>query len=133
MGNTNTAITAPVQLLREAGVVVTPVAFTEVTIDDTETLTITPTKRGNKLVIIISEVSGTDGTMTIDVAAGDYWAALAMTQVSVAQGTSVAIMLQAAAHKGKTTDTIVITITPASGKKIWTDHDATYQVFQIAE
>jgi len=130
MGSTNTDVTN-VDLTRETGVDVTATAFTETTADDTETLTITPTRRGTQLVVIINEVSGDAGTMTVDCAAGDYWAGQAMTQVEIAQGKSKAFVFEPAKHKDKDDDSIVLTITPASGKKVWTDHDATWQCFQL--
>ena len=75
-----------IDLIRDSGVVCTAVAFVADTDNLAETLTFIPTQPCNHLVLIINEVSS-GGAMTVDVAAGNYWAALAMTQVSVASGT----------------------------------------------
>ena len=130
MAGTSSAVT-PTALTREAGTVITAVAFTETSANETETLVITPSLAGSRLILIINEVSGDSGTMTVDCAAGDYWAGEALSTVSVAQATDVVLCFEPAMHQDKDDDTITVVITPASGKKVWTDHDATYQCFEL--
>ncbi len=131
----NTDVTN-IDLTRDSGVLCTNVAFTNTTADALETLTFIPTKNGKKLILIINEVSGNAGSLSVTVSAGNYWAAKAMGAVAVAQGTSKAFCFTPARYMTSTgvdatESKIVVTITPATGKKVWTDHDATYQHFQI--
>jgi len=132
MANVDKTVTN-VDLVREEGVVVTPTAFTsDVAANDTETLIITPTVPANRMIVIINEVSGA-GPLTVNIAAGGYWAALAMTEVEVAASTSVAIMFQAAAHQDIDDDTIEIVVAPATGEKLVTNSAATWQCFQVPD
>jgi len=135
MPTINTAV-VNINLVRDSGTLCTKVNFTNTGANELETLTFIPTKNGNKLVVIITEGSGTDGSLSITVAAGNYWAAQAMGAVAVAQGTSKAFCFTPARYMtttgvDATESKIVVTITPASGKKVWTDHDAFYQHFQL--
>jgi hypothetical protein len=129
MATTSSDVTPDV-LTRESGVDITATAFTETTADDTETLVIKPSKAGSRLILIINEVSGDSGTMKVNCAAGDYWAGQAMTEVEIAQGKSKAFCFEPAKHLDDD-DEITVVITPATGKKVWTDHDATYQCFEL--
>ena len=131
MANVDKTVTN-VDLTRETGVAVTATAFTsDTSADDTETLIITPTRRGTQLVVIINNVASDQGSLAVDCAAGDYWAGVAMTQVAVAQGTSKALVFEPAKHKDKDDDTIEVVVAPASGKKLVTNHAATWQCFQL--
>lgn len=120
-----------VDLIREEGVAVTATPLTsDNAANDTETLIITPTQPGYRMVLIINNVSA-GGTLTVECAAGDYWFGKAMGTVSVLQETSVAIVFQAAAHKDKDTDAIPFVIHPVTGGKLVTTHAATWQCFQL--
>jgi len=124
-----------IDLIRDSGVVCTAVAFVADTDNLAETLTFIPTQPCNHLVLIINEVSS-GGAMTVDVAAGNYWAALAMTQVSVASGTSKAFVFTSARYQtttgvDATESKIVVTVTPFTDQKLDTDHAATYMHFQL--
>jgi len=120
-----------VDLIREEGVVCTVTAFTsDNAANDTETLIITPTRRGTQLVVIINEVSGA-GPLGVNVAAGDYWAGVAMTAGTVASSTSVAFVFEPAKHKDKDDDKIKIVVSPHTGEKLVTDSAATWQCFQL--
>lgn len=128
-------------LVAETGTLVTPVAFTsDTSVNDTETLVITPRGPCHKMVVIISENNASSGgTMTVRCAAGSYWAGKAMDVVDVAVSTSKAFVFESAKHYGNvglgTVDAdeakIQISVTPASGKKLVTNHGATWQVFQL--
>ena len=130
MANVDKTVTN-IKLVRETGVVVTPVAFTSDTgANDTETLIITPTGNGNDIIVIITEVSGA-GPLGVNIAAGDYWAGKAMAAGSVAASTSEAFIFQAAAHKDKDDNTIKIVVSPHTGEKLVTNSAATWQCFQM--
>ena len=88
-----------------------------------EVFTVTLTKAcKDALLIIYNEIGGsTHGTITYSIAAGDNaFAAPAALTGSVAQGTIRAIKIDSAYISA--TGTIVITFTPASGKRLLTDH-----------
>ncbi|MCJ7790524.1 MAG: hypothetical protein MUP69_10205 [Candidatus Atribacteria bacterium] len=124
-----------VDLELDTGVVVTPVAFTSDTTDgDTETLIIIPTRPGRKLVLIVNNVAGAQGNITLTCAAGNYWAAQAMTPVVVAQGTSKAVVFTPARYQittgiEATEGKIIVVVTPVH--QLVTDHTATWQCFQL--
>jgi len=128
-------------LVAETGVAVTAVAMTsDTSANDTETLIIIPRGACHKMVVIINELdASTGGTMTVNCKAGSYWAKTAMTEVDVAVSTSKAFVFEAAKHYGNVglgavaanDAKIQISITPATGKKLVTNHGATWQVFQL--
>lgn len=109
---------------------VTANAATSSVIDATEVFTITPTKSDQRVVIIINNVATNQGTITYSIAAGGYWAAGSALTGSVAQGLSRGIVLEGAKYKAAA-GTIAITFTPASGKRLLTDHTMTLQVIQM--
>lgn len=89
-----------------------------------EVFTVTAsTKNDNRFAILIKNVAS-QGTVTFSVAAGEFWAApkaAAPLTGSVAQATSSYIILDSSKYMKKD-GTISITITPASGKILLTDH-----------
>lgn len=109
---------------------ITANAATSSTIDATEVFTITPTKADQRVVITINNVASDQGTITYSIAAGDFWAANSALTGSVAQGLSRGIVLEGAKYK-QSDGTIAITFTPASGKRLLTDHLMTVQVIQL--
>lgn len=132
MANVDKTVTN-IPLVREEGVVVTAVAFTsDTTANDTETLIITPTVPANRMIVIITEVSGA-GPLGVNIAAGGYWAGKAMTAGSVAASTSEAFIFQAAAHQDMDDSTIEIVVSPATGEKLVTNSAATWQCFQMPD
>ena len=72
----------------------------------------------------------THGAVAWSIAAGDYWAAGSAKTGSVAQATTELIMLEGAKYKTQA-GTIAITLTPASGKRLLTDHAAAVNCIQI--
>lgn len=109
---------------------VTENAATSSVIDATEVFTLTPTKADHKVLIIIRNVASNQGTITYSIAAGTYWAAGAALTGSVAQGLARAIVLEGAKYKAQA-GTIAITFTPASGKRLLTDHLMVVDVIQM--
>lgn len=109
---------------------VTRNAATSSTIDQTEVFTITPTKSDEKVLIIIENVAADQGTVNYSIAAGGFWAAGAALTGSVAQGVGRAIVLEGAKYKAQA-GTIAITFTPASGKRLLTDHALRVSVIQM--
>ena len=103
-------------------------AATSSVIDATEVFTITPTGKQNKTTI--GFVNGTGhGALTYSIAVGTkvFKAAAAKTG-SIAAGATEIIQLDMGRYTSST-GTIVITLTPASGKRLATDHAAS--MFEI--
>lgn len=98
-------------------------------IDATEVFTITPTKAHDKVLIEI-ENGPTHGTITYSIAAGGFYAASAALTGSVVQDLCRGIVLETAKYLSAT-GTIVITFTPASGKRLLTDHLLVVRVTQM--
>jgi hypothetical protein len=125
-------------LVEETGVDVTAVAFTSDVDNGTETLIITPRGPCHKMVVIINEVSD-DGDLAVNCEAGSFWAGQAMNKVDVESGKSVAFVFEAAKHYGNEglgevdadEAKIQISVAPDTGKKLVTNHGATWQVFQL--
>lgn len=88
-----------------------------------EVFTITPTKAGSKGLIIIGGTgSGADGDITATIAAGDMWAANAIT-LTITKNTEK--MVQVDTGRVKTDDgTILVTLSPAATDKLATNHSA---------
>ena len=110
--------------------VITASAATSSVAGATEVFTVVPTVRDQDVVIIINNVAGDQGTLTYSIAAGDLWAAGSALTGSVAQGVSSAITLEGAKYKDDD-GAILITFTPATGKRLLTDHAMTVQVIQL--
>lgn len=99
-------------------------------IDATEVFTFTPARADEKVCIYIENVGTTHGTLTYSIAAGDYWGAGSALTGSVAQGLGRAIVLEGFKYK-KQVGTILITFTPASGKRLLTDHLLQVEVIEM--
>lgn len=111
-------------------VTLTKNAATSTVIDETEVFTITPTKADHKTVITIENGAG-HGALAWSFAAGDYWAAPKSALAgSVADGTSEVIVLEGAKYQAQA-GTIALTLTPAAGKRLLTDHAAKVAVVQL--
>jgi len=123
------AVTNATMLLFNKGYAITSNAATADSADLAEVFTITPTGKPSHLLIIINEVSS-GGAVAVSVAAGGLWAAGSALSESVASGTSEAIVLETAKYMAAA-GTIAVTLTPASGKKLKSDHGATMQVIEL--
>jgi hypothetical protein len=100
-------------------VAVAAAAATSSVIDTAEDFEITY-GTGDGRVLILATVADTHGSVVLTAPAGAFWAGMAQT-VTVPQNAESAFVLEGA--KGKLADgTIVITATPASGKRLATDH-----------
>ena len=125
---TNTTVTF------NTAVAITKSAATSSVIDTAEVFTITPTKAVTtgadyKGVIIINNTATDQGTITYSIADGELWAATGAATGSVAQGVSSVIEIEGG-KLNQADGTILLTLTPASGKRLLTDHAATVSYIQ---
>jgi len=105
-------------------------AATETTANKAEAFTITPTKAGRKILILVTETSNA-GAITCSLGAGsEFWASDAQTFTAATNKTS-AFQIEDVARFLTSSDTIVLTLTPANGKRLATDHAATVQVIEL--
>jgi hypothetical protein len=97
-----------------------------------EVFTITPTRPASKMVIMIKAGAATEGAVAWSIAAGatNHFGSGAADTGSVAQGTTEAIVIDTARHMSST-GTIPITLTPATGKILLTDHVASMAVVEL--
>lgn len=104
-------------------------AATSSVVDTAEVFTITPTKADNKMVIEIYNGSG-HGAVAWSIAAGDFFASTVAKTGSVAAAKTEIIELETAKYK-KAAGTILVTLTPASGKRLLTDHASGMSVIEL--
>lgn len=119
-----------IQVTRDAGVVCTTIACVNAgtTTADTVTLSITPTRPGTKLFVIIDCIGF---EIKVDVTAGDYWFAKAMTQATVAADTSQVFAFTPARYQTKATSKILVVLTPLNTKAL--SNTASYQVYEMPD
>lgn len=111
-------------------VAVTANAATSSVVDEVEVFTITPTKSGNHVAILLTNAAG-HGAFTYSVPVGALWAGDTATAFtgSIAAGATEVVQLASGKHlnsDGK----YAITLTPASGKRLLTDHAAVMEVLE---
>ena len=95
-----------------------------------EVFTITPTKGQDKMIIEI-EVADTNGPVAVSLGAGvQYWASAALAW-SCPQAKTTIMHVSDIARFMTTASTILLTLTPASGKKLLTDHAAKVGVIEL--
>lgn len=105
-------------------------AATSSTIDQAEVFTITPTGKANKTAIVFTNGAG-HGAFTYSIAAGaNVFKAAAAKTGSIAAGASEVIQLDLGRYTSST-GTVVVTLTPASGKRLLTDHAASMSVLEL--
>jgi len=97
--------------------------------NEEEVFTITPTKRTDKMIILV-EVANSNGTVKCALGAGDYWAAKEVTFDAVQNETSVFHVSDIARFMTEDGE-IKLTLTPATDKKLLADHAATVQVIEV--
>ena len=114
------AVTNTTILLYNTITTLTASAATFSVVDATEVFTFTPTKKDSS-VLLIMDNGPTHGTVTYSIAAGDFWAAQSALTGSVLQDVKRGILLESAKYK-QDDGTYAITFTPASGKRLLTDH-----------
>jgi hypothetical protein len=96
-------------------------AATSTTANEAEVFTVTPTKSSGKSAIVFGNATG-HGAYTYSIAAGDLWAGAAITG-SVAAA-ALEVLEYDSAKVLQDDGTIAITLTPATGKVLLTDHAA---------
>lgn len=95
-----------------------------------EVFTITPTKAGIKGLLVIGGTgAAADAAIGVSIAAGDLWAGKAVT-ASVAKNTVKAIQIDTG-YVMQDDGTIAVTLTPAAGDKLKSDHAAYVQYFEL--
>lgn len=95
-----------------------------------EVFTITPTKSGTKMLIIIGGTgSGADGDITYSFAAGGFWAGKIVSG-TVTKNTEKMIEVETG-NVLKYDGTIALTLTPAATDKLLTNHAAYVKVVQL--
>ena len=105
-------------------------AATSTTIDQAEVFTITPTGKPNKTAIIFVNGAG-HGAYTYSIAAGaNVFKAGAAKTGSIAAGASEVIQLDLGRYT-TATGTVLVTLTPASGKRLLSDHAASMSVIEL--
>ena len=105
-------------------------AATADTADLAEVFEVTPTKADNNYIIEISTPTALAGIMTYSIAAGDFFASTVAKTGSVAAGKTEIIQLEGAKYI-QDTGKVLVTLTPASGKKLKTDHAATITAIEL--
>ncbi len=109
---------------------VTANAATSSVIDEVEVFTVTPTKAGNHVVVLMTNAAG-HGAFTYSIPAGALWASDTTTAFtgSIAAGATETVQLASGVHLSSS-GTYAITLTPASGKRLLTDHVAVMEVLE---
>lgn len=122
---TNTLISA-----LNADQTLTPNAATSSVVDTAEAFTITPTGKQGKTAIAFVNGAG-HGAYTYSIAAGaNVFKASAAKTGSIAAGATEVIQLDMGRYTNAT-GKIVVTLTPASGKRLLTDHAAAMWVLEL--
>lgn len=88
----------------------------------TEVFTITPSKSGGKMALMFYNGAG-HGAITYSIAAGDFFASTVAITGSIAAG-AIEVLQVETAKVMQDDGTIAITLTPASGKILLTNHAA---------
>ena len=114
---TNTRISA-----LNADQTLTQNAATSSVIDATEVFTYTPTGKDNRILIGFVNGAG-HGAYTYSIAAGTGVFGAAAKAGSIAAGSTEVIQIETGKYM-QTAGTVLITLTPASGKRLLTDHAA---------
>lgn len=96
-------------------------AATSTTANEAEVFTVTPTKSSGKSAMVFSNAAS-HGAFTYSIAAGDLWAGAAITG-SIADG-AMEVLEYDSAKVMQDDGTIAVTLTPATGKILLTNHAA---------
>jgi hypothetical protein len=111
-------------------VTVTANAATSSVIDEVEVFTVTPTKSGNHVAILFTNATG-HGAYTWSVPVGALWASDTATALTGSIAAAATEVIQLASGKHLNSDgKYLITLTPASGKRLLTDHVAVMEVLE---
>lgn len=96
--------------------------------DTAQNFTYTPTKAGSR-ILVFAEVANTNGAVVISAAAGDFHMG-GTTSISCTQNVTTGFVLEDAKMKSKA-GVMTLTATPASGKKLLTDHTLKITVVEL--
>ena len=109
---------------------VTANAATSSVVNAVEVFTVTPTKAGHKVSILMTNAAG-HGAFTWSLPVGSLWASDSATALtgSIAAGATEVIQLASGKHLSAA-GTYAITLTPATGKRLLTDHAAVMKVLE---
>jgi hypothetical protein len=99
-----------------------------------EVFTITPTRPDGKMIIVLDfdnlvATAAADDNATFSIAAGDFWAAEAITG-TITKSTKTIIQVET----GKVLQndgTILLTLTPSANDKLKSNHAAAVEVFEL--
>lgn len=95
-----------------------------------EVFTITPSRAGSKILVIIGGTgSAADGNISFSFAAGDLWAGKAITG-TVTKNTERAIQIDTA-YVMQDDGTILLTLTPAATDRLLGEHSAYVKVVDL--
>jgi hypothetical protein len=100
---------------------ITQDAATSSVVNATEAFTFTPTVFGNRYMILMNNPTAAQGSVTYSITAGAHWAGVAALTGSVANVVQSAIVLETGKYLSAA-GTIIVTFTPATGKRLLTDH-----------
>lgn len=123
-------VTKTTMLLYDKGYAVSVNAATADTADLAEAFTIVPTAAGHDIAIVINNAATDQGSITYSVAAGTHFGAGAALTGTIEQGTKDVLVLKSAKYKNAS-GAFVITVTPASGKKLLTDHTMKMECIEL--
>ena len=121
---TNNTLTA-----RDTIKAITATSSTSSEINVAEVFEFTPVK-GADHCLIIATVANSHGTVAMSVAAGDFWRAIAVKTFNCVENATTAITLDTSKYL-QDDGTISITATPASGKKLYTDHALSIEFIEL--
>jgi len=123
------AVTNTGLAVKNVGYPVTANPATADTADLAEVFTFTPDKQDGKTLIRIT-VGPTHGAVAFSVSAGDFWMGIDAVTGSVAQATSEVIQIESAKYM-QDDGTIAVTFTPASGKKLLSEHALSVEAYSM--
>lgn len=105
----------------------TKCAATATGVNGAEVFTFTPTVADAQYAILMDNAAADQGTITWSLAAGGFWNTDAVLTGSILQSVKQLLILDAKYKSAA--GTFVITFTPASGKRLLTDH--TFAVYAL--
>ena len=109
----------------------TTTAATATVINTAEVFKIAPTKRDDDFILLIKNTSGANGSVTFSLEQGDFWASPSIPLTgTVVQGATALLRIESAKYL-QGDGTLLLTVTPATGKILLTDHALEVGIIQI--
>lgn len=112
-----------------AALAVTATAATSAVVDKAETFVYTPTGKDSKVVFLFN-VGSTHGDVALSFSNGDGVFASGAVTAAAAEGATTAVQIETGIFT-KANGTIEVVATPATGKKLLTDHALTVEVIEL--